>query len=112
VGEALSNWRLYPTGRWGLGSFCDQDEAQNVEHGRAICLCGADERAKGGIGFGAPLTAEPIGHLSEDDAGAEMPLGDVVGIGQIPCRSQNIRLIRGISGTFDDRTDKNARDIY
>ena len=49
-----------------------------------VDLCGTNDGAEGGVGFGAPLAAEPVGDLAEDDAGAEMPLGDVVGVRDCP----------------------------
>jgi len=61
-------------GRWRGERF-----AWTAEHGAAIRVGGADDGAKGGVGFGTPSGAEPVGHLAEDHAGPERPFGDVVG---------------------------------
>ena len=46
-----------------------------------VGLCGTDDGAEGGVGFGAPLAAEPIGDFAEDHAGTQVPLGHIIGVG-------------------------------
>ena len=45
-----------------------------------VDLCGTNDGAEGGVGFGAPLAAEPIGDFAEDHTGTQVPLGHIVGV--------------------------------
>jgi hypothetical protein len=49
-----------------------------------VRLCGADNGAKCGVGFGTPLAAEAVSDFAEDHAGTQVPLGHIIGVGHAP----------------------------
>ncbi len=46
---------------------------------RAVASGGFDDGANVGVEVGGPFGSEAVGHLAEDDAGAQRPLGAVLG---------------------------------
>ncbi len=59
--------------------WVSQGGAEGVEDGGSVGLCGADDGAEGGVGFGAPFAAEAVGDFAKDHAGAKVAFGHVVG---------------------------------
>lgn len=73
LAEGRSRW----DGR--LERLSGEGQADRLEGVDGAAAAGLDHRADVGVEFGASAAAKAIGHLAEDDAGTDRPLGAVVG---------------------------------